>query len=273
MPAIAAPLVPIDAARRLLLDGYALDRVPPTATPAQVLATVRHLGFVQVDSINSVERAHHLILHSRLDAYQPAHLAHHTERTRQLFEHWTHDASIIRSDWLPWWVHRFASERARFAGSIAKDKRIGRDWRRIVADVRGALESRGPLTTRDFPRPQRASAGWWDWSPHKVALERLWRTGEVAIHARRGFDKVYDLAHRVYGSLPEHGPQSELVAWACREALARLGAATPREIAHFLWAITPTEATEWCSRAAERGEVVPVRLERRGRDQIGRAHV
>ena len=80
-----------------------------------------------MDSINSVERAHHLILHSRLDAYQPAHLAHHTERTRQLFEHWTHDASIIRSDWLPWWVHRFASERARFAGSIAKDKRIGRD--------------------------------------------------------------------------------------------------------------------------------------------------
>ncbi len=265
-PAHPVPLVPVAAARRLLLAGCALDRAPRNATPARVLAIVKHLGFVQVDSINTVDRAHHLILHSRLDAYKPAHLVHHTERTRQLFEHWTHDASIIRSDWLPWWTHRFASRRARHASTGWIDRRIGPDWRRVFDEVRAALETRGPLTTRDFPRPKRAGAGWWDWSPHKSALEHLWRAGEVAIHARRGFEKVYDLAHRVLGLLPEPRPQDELIAWACREALARLGAATPREIARFLWAITPAEAAEWCLGAAKRGEIVPVRLERLGRN-------
>jgi len=259
-------LVPVEAARRLFLAGCGLDVAPPDATAERVLATVERLGFVQVDSINAVERAHHLILHSRLDGYEPAFLAHHTERTRLLFEHWTHDASIIRADWLPWWTHRFARYRARHATSASMARRMGRDWRRVMDEVRKTLESRGPLTTRDFPRPKRAGAGWWDWSPHKQALEFLWRSGEVAIHARRGFDKVYDLAPRVHGALPEPRAHGEIVAWACREALARLGAATPREIAHFLWAITPAEAAEWCSHAARRGEMLPVRLERLGCD-------
>jgi uncharacterized protein YcaQ len=102
---LASDLVPAAAARRLLLAGCALDRAPARATKARVIALVRELGFVQVDSINSVERAHHLIMHARLDGYDGAQLAHHTEKSRALFEHWTHDASVIRSDWLPWWTH------------------------------------------------------------------------------------------------------------------------------------------------------------------------
>ena len=257
-------ILPAAAARRLLLAGCALDRAPARATKARVIALVRELGFVQVDSINSVERAHHLILHTRLDGYEPAQLAHHTESTRNAFEHWTHDASVIRSDWLPWWTHRFERSRARLRESAWMRERLGRNWKKTLAEVRGALEERGPLATRDFPRPARAGAGagWWDWSPHKAALEFLWRTGEVAIHSRRGFEKVYDIAERVHGPQPEQPAREALVAWACRAALERLGAATPREIAHFVWAITPAEASAWCAKAAKQGEIAQVRLER-----------
>ena len=271
MPAHArtpsSEVLPVDAARRLLLAGCALDRAPARATKARVLATVRELGFVQVDSINSVERAHHLILHARLDGYEPAQLSHHAEKSRALFEHWTHDASLIRSDWLPWWTHRFARSRARLRESAWMRERLGRTWKKTIAEVRAALESRGPLATRDFPRPPHLarSAGWWDWSPHKAALEFLWRTGEVAVHSRRGFEKVYDLAERVHGPIPARPGRDALVAWACTEALARLGAATAREIAHFAWAITPAEASAWCARAATRGETAAVVLERLGR--------
>jgi len=259
--------IPAAAARRLLLAGCALDRAPARATKTRVIALVRELGFVQVDSINSVERAHHLILHARLDGYQPAQLAHHTEHSRHLFEHWTHDASVIRSDWLPWWTHRFERSRARLRQSAWMRERLGRNWRKTLAEVRDALGSRGPLATRDFPRPARLgkSEGWWDWSPHKAALEFLWRTGEVAVHSRRGFEKVYDLAERVHGPLPEQPPRDALVAWACMAALDRLGAATAREIAHFAWAITPAEASAWCGKAATRGEIAQVSLERLGR--------
>ena len=263
----APDLLPIAAARRLLLAGCALDRAPARATKARVIATVRGLGFVQVDSINSVERAHHLILHARLDGYGPAQLAHHTEKSRTLFEHWTHDASVIRSDWLPWWTHRFERSRARLRESAWMRERLGRNWRRTLAEVRAALGERGPLATRDFPRPARLgkSEGWWDWSPHKAALEFLWRTGEVAIHSRRGFEKIYDLAERVHGPLPESPARDALVAWACMNALERLGSATAREIAHFAWAITPAEAGAWCAKAAKRGEIAQVSLERLGR--------
>lgn len=263
----AAPVVPVAAARRLLLAGCALDRAPVRATKARVIALVRELGFVQVDSINSVERAHHLILHARLDGYRPAQLAHHTETSRHAFEHWTHDASIIRSDWLPWWTHRFERSRARLRQSAWMRARLGRNWRATLDEVRGALASRGPLATRDFPRPAnaRASEGWWDWSPHKAALEYLWRSGEVAIHSRRGFEKIYDLAERVHGPMPERPSRESVVAWACRAALERLGAATAREIGHFVWTVTQAEANAWCTAAAKRGEIAQVTLERSGR--------
>ena len=275
----ATETVPAASARRLLLAGCALDRAPARATKARVIALVRELGFVQVDSINAVERAHHLILHTRLDGYEPAQLAHHTERSRHAFEHWTHDASVIRGDWLPWWTHRFERSRSRLRESAWMRERLGRNWRKTLAEVRGALEERGPLATRDFPRPARMgrSEGWWDWSPHKAALEFLWRTGEVAIHARRGFEKIYDLAERVHGPMPAQPAREALVAWACRAALERLGAATPREIAHFVWAITPAEAGAWCAAAAKQGEIAQVRLERpldgpaRPRDGTARA--
>ena len=271
-PTEAPELLTAAAARRLLLAGCALDRAPALATKARVIALVRELGFVQVDSINSVERAHHLILHTRLDGYEPAQLAHHTETSRHAFEHWTHDASVIRSDWLPWWTHRFERSRARLRHSAWMRERLGRNWKKTIAEVRGELEARGPLATRDFPRPARMekSEGWWDWSPHKAALEFLWRTGEVAIHSRRGFEKIYDIAERVHGPQPEQPAREELIAWACRAAIERLGAATPREIAHFVWAITPAEASAWCAKAAKQGEIAQVALER-PLDGTGRA--
>jgi len=235
-----------------------------------VLRLVHAMGFVQVDSISAVERAHHLIMHSRLDGYQPRQLAHHAERSRTVFEHWTHDASLIRSDWLPWWSHRFERDRARYLKSAWMRQRLGRDWSRTVRQVLDALGASGPMSVRDMhglmPVKRSRSAGWWEWSPRKAALEYLWRVGEVAVHSRRGFEKVYDLAPRVHGRAPDAPTRESHIEWACVEALERLGAATPREIAAFLGAISPADAAAWCSRAAKEGKVEEVLLERLRRD-------
>ncbi len=235
-----------------------------------MLALVRTLGFVQVDSISAVERAHHLIMHSRLDGYEPRQLTQHVERSRTVFEHWTHDASLIRSDWLPWWSHRFERDRTRYLKSAWMRQRLGRNWTRTVRRVLGALGESGPMSVRDIhdlmPAARSRSAGWWEWSPCKAALEYLWRVGEVAVHSRRGFEKVYDLATRVHGPASLIPSPDAHVEWACVEALERLGAATPREIASFLGAITPASAATWCTRAAREGRVADVLLERIGRE-------
>lgn len=249
-------------AGRLLLDGALLGRPPARASRAEVLRTVKALGFVQIDSIHSVERAHHLILHSRLDGYSPEMLAHHTETKRTVFEHWTHDASFIRADWMPWWTHRFESAHARMNSQAWMRERLGPRAKSVIAQVRKAITERGPSTTRDFPKPPRLGQGWWDWSPQKAALEYLWRTGEIAVHSRRGFDKVYEITERVHGARPAKPPRAKLVDWACAEAIARLGTATAREIAHFMNAVTLAEARKWCEDATRRGTVAPVMLGR-----------
>lgn len=262
------PRVPVTTARRLLLEGCGLGSSPIKATSRSVISLVRRLGFVQIDSISSVERAHHLIMHARLDSYAPRHLAHHAENTRELFEHWTHDASLVRSDWLPWWSHRLERDRRRFRASAWMRKRLGRRWVRSTREVMALLEAAGPLGVREVHErldgARSRSTGWWEWSPRKSALEYLWRIGEVAIHSRRGFEKRYDLASRVHG--PRHAPPEPEAhrGWACSQALERLGAATPREIAGFLGAISPADAREWCEVAAREGRIEAVRLERLG---------
>ena len=90
------PLVRAEEARLLLMGAQGLlDDPARAATHASLRALVERMGFVQLDSINVVERAHHLTLASRSDGYRHEHLSRLLERERSLFEHWTHDASAI----------------------------------------------------------------------------------------------------------------------------------------------------------------------------------
>src|SRR5687768_15739119 len=120
------PLIPAAAARRLLLHGQGLIADPAgcrAATPRGVAKLVERMGFVQVDTINTVERAHHLILAARMNGYRPAVLARAIEQDRLLFEHWTHDASVIPLAWYPHWHHRFA----RYRSGTWHRKQMGAD--------------------------------------------------------------------------------------------------------------------------------------------------
>ena len=225
----------------------------------RLLQTIHDLGFVQVDSVNVLERAHHHILFSRGTGYRHADLAALIEKERSLFENWTHDASIIPASFFPYWKHRFAREKARLRnrwkrhfGTEHFDDDIARVLDRITRD--------GPVMARDF-EGDKPSSGWWDWHPSKAALEYLWRTGELAITRREGFQKVYDLTERVVPAahFHEEGDHDAFVDWACREALKRLGFATRGEIAGFWQLVTPAEVDSWL--AANRDELVPVRVE------------
>ncbi|MDB5665145.1 MAG: winged helix-turn-helix protein, partial [Cypionkella sp.] len=82
------PLLQNPAARRLFLHRHALAEAPTGPASGQALADLIHrIGFVQVDSINTVARAHHMILFSRRQTYKPAALKTLLERDRALFEH------------------------------------------------------------------------------------------------------------------------------------------------------------------------------------------
>ncbi len=258
------PRLPAAAARDLLLRGLGLigERRDPPGAPADLehaaLSVVSSLGFVQLDSINVVERAHHHILWTRLPHYRPG-MLDVLQRGGRVFEQWTHDASVIPTQWFGHWRHRF--ERPAWGTWIRQ--KLGKDGARVLAEVRRRIEREGPLMSKDFENDGHKAGAWWDWKPARAALEHLWRTGELAIAARVNFQKVYDLTDRVLPGvrgLPTPSAE-EHEAWACRTAMERLGAATAREVSQFWNAIDPKRAGAWCERAADEGEIERVLIE------------
>nr|CAD6613759.1 winged helix-turn-helix domain-containing protein [Rhizobium sp. Khangiran2] len=255
-----AILIPNEQARRIFLERQGLS-LPPSRSldKAGLLNLVDKLGFVQIDSIATVERAHHMILFSRNQTYRREHLQHLLEKDGELFEHWTHDASVIPSAFFRYWKHRFVrreaviGERWRKWQGEGYDSAFEETYRRIVEG--------GPIMAREMKAEEHKSGGWWNWHPNKTALEYYWHTGKLAIAGRVNFQKVYDLTERV---LPAHHHEpavshEEFVDWACRSALTRLGFATSGEIAAFWALVTPQEAKDWVD--AHRDELTEVVIE------------
>ncbi|MDQ3919991.1 MAG: winged helix DNA-binding domain-containing protein, partial [Acidobacteriota bacterium] len=258
------PRVSAGQARLLLMGAQGLLSDPSrAATKAALFDLVRRMGFVQLDSINYVERAHHLTLQSRLHAYRREHLARLLERDRSLFEHWTHDASAVPTEWFAHWKPRFARAAARIRGSGWWGERMGGEADRHIEHVRERVAREGPLRSQDFEHERGQSSAWWGWKPQKAALEYLWHTGELVVVRRENFQKVYDLTERVFPEL-HRAPapsQEEHVEWACSTALERLVIATPKELAEFWASIDIAGARVWCERAVVDGRVVPVVVE------------
>lgn len=254
-------------ARRLLLDRQGLMHDPSTTarlTPARLHRHIERIGFVQIDTISTVQRAHHHILHSRFDDYEPAQLRKLLDTDRKLFEHWTHDASIIPIAWFPQWKLRF--ERYRERGNAPNAwwrKRIGDNPDAVLDHVLERITDEGPLRSADFEHDRKDSGPWWGWKPQKAALEYLWRIGVLAVDRRVNFHKHYDLTERVLAHVYDHDPpgRKEHVDWACTTALERLGTATPAELAGFFNAIPLADARNWCAAARSEGRIVEVVIE------------
>ncbi len=248
-------------ARRVILHLQGLTMEPHKKLGLDGLSGLIHqLGYVQVDSIQWVERAQHMILFARNQTYRPKHLKQLIERDRLLFENWTHDASIIPSHFYPYWRHRFARKKIELGDRF--DRWQGAGFRDRCAGLIDRIETTGPLRSRDLDRPAGVKPEMWQWHDGKAALEFLWRTGDLCISGRDGFQKVYDLAHKGvlddwYGVEVSH---DEFVDWACRAALERLGFASPGDIARFWDLLSPQEVKDWVADQKE-GVFVPVTIE------------
>ena len=247
-------------ARRVFLARQGLSGHPGRMLGKDGLLQMIHdLGFVQVDSIATVERAHHQILFTRNQTYRREHLADLLETDGELFENWTHDASIIPSGFFRYWKHRFRREDAVILERWRKWR--GEGFEEAFDDTYARIEAGGAVMSRELKTDDHKSGGWWNWHPSKTALEYLWRTGKVAIARRENFQKVYDLVERV---LPPHHHEPEVdhdafVDWACRSALERLGFATHGEIAAFWDLLSPEEAKAWVE--THRSELQSVAIE------------
>lgn len=257
------PLLANRDARRLFLDRHLLLR--PGSGPgkgADLAGLLAGLGFVQVDSVNTLARAHDLILWSRRGRYRPRALQDMVARHRTAFEHWTHDAAVVPMPYYPMWRLKFARDEARMQQRWPKWQREG--WDSELDTVLRRIADHGPASSQDVGEgEERGSTGWWDWHPSKTALEYLWRSGRLAICRREGFRKFYDLSERVIPAehLTARREDAEIIDWAMTAALDRLGFATSGELAAFFEIVTRDEAKLWCAGALAAGRIVEIDVE------------
>ncbi|MCW3086559.1 MAG: hypothetical protein JWP12_3925 [Bacteroidetes bacterium] len=193
-----------------------------------VVAAIEHLGYVQIDTLAVVARAHHHTLWSRLPDYNEKRLHTLLENDKQIFEYWSHAAS-----YLPMSDYRFSLPRKKAYADgkshwFAQDKKL----KKYVLD---RIKAEGALQSKDFEFKRTGPGNWYEWKPAKRALEQLFMEGELMVAKRQGFQKVYDLTERV---LPAEvntivPTEKEYAEYLIRKAIQSNGIAEEKEIAYI----------------------------------------
>ncbi len=188
-------MIELSQARRLALASQ-FPAMPGSDPAARALAAVEHLGYVQIDTISVVQRAHHHTFWSRDHSYTPELLHEMLATNRSVFEYWGHAAC-----YLPMNDYRFYIPLMRsFLQRNKWFERTHEKCRKVMPVVLKRIREEGPLASRDFENPKPRSGQWWNWKPAKRALEMLLWLGELMVTRRDGFQRVYNLTERVLPS-------------------------------------------------------------------------
>ncbi|MDB5754654.1 MAG: hypothetical protein JWR56_1082 [Massilia sp.] len=164
------------------------------AVKDDVMAAIRAMGVLQIDTISVVARSPYLVLWSRLGDYDPAWLDQHLAEGR-LFEYWAHEACFVP-------IEDYGLYRHRMLDPAAMGWKYSERWMKErageVAAMLDHIRANGPARSSDFERTDGGSGGWWEWKSEKRTLEVLFTAGRLMIARRHNFQRVYDLAERVH---------------------------------------------------------------------------
>jgi hypothetical protein len=252
-------------ARHLWLRAQRLDSSTPFGEgPQATTAAVEHLGYVQIDTINVIERCHHHILWTRIPAYRRADLRHAQSIDKSVFEYWTHALSYVPAKDL-----RFSIP------AMKRHKREGHKWFSSVkpADLRKVLtliRRDGALTIRDIDDDVLVDKEhlWASRKPSKRALQLAFYTGVLTISERNGMLKTYELMARHFGwdKPPKGASARETTAYLLDRALRAQGVVSLDSICH-LDAPSKPAVRRLIEARIGRKELVPVALEGAGKQE------
>ncbi len=233
-------------ARRLWLSNQGLAAAP--TGPANPRSIIQQLGFVQLDSIQVLSRAHHHILWSRNQNYREPMLDQLLATDRTVFEHFTHDASVLPIETYPYWRAQFDRRKAR----LARAAWFNNTATRAEHDaIKARIAQEGALSTQAFDSKITGPKKMWSRPPHKLALDSMWHAGELATCYRQNFKKFYNLPERVIPDAQRaaHIAPQDQIDWLCVNALNRLGFASVGDIKRFWDAVDTADVRDWAAQA------------------------
>jgi uncharacterized protein YcaQ len=249
--------ISLSTARRLALHCQALDG-DDSLHPGKegVYQCIDRLGYVQIDTISVVERAHNHTLWARRPDYDPQMLHELQAIDRRVFEWWATAMSYVPMD-----DYRF------YAPSMNAPLRWHRKWYnenvQLTERVLERVKAEGPLGSSDFKPPKGFKRGdWWSWKPAKIALECLFSMGKLMVTERRNFQRIYDLRERVLPPNVDLSPPSagELARFRARRLLGSLGFGATDRIQWARWGSTPVDQ-QIVQDMIEKGELTSFEIE------------
>ncbi|MBN8570097.1 MAG: YcaQ family DNA glycosylase [Ignavibacteria bacterium] len=181
--------ISLEDARFLALKNQKLLERDNHHTKKDLHKIIEKIGYVQIDTISIIERAHHHVLWTRLPAYKKS-MLDSLMKDKKIFEYWSHAAAFLPMKDYRFSLLRKENYKERYKAWANKNKKI-------IDFARDRITNEGPLQSKDFEHPPRVKSGWWDWKPAKEALEYLFHAGEFMVAERKNFQKVYDLTERV----------------------------------------------------------------------------
>jgi uncharacterized protein YcaQ len=246
-------------ARQIWLKAQRLDvRAPFGSGPEAVQAAIEHLGYVQIDTINVIERCHHHILYSRIPEYVRTDLAALQSEQKSIFEYWTHALSYVPSKDFAHFgalMQRYRDERSAWFGSVTPDE--------IKAMIK-RLKAEGPLSIRDIDDDVlvEKTHAWGSKKPSKRVLQLMFYQGLVTISQRQGMVKTYELTGRHFGweKVPKPSGEKARAAYLLDRALRAQGFVSLAYICH-LNARAKAAVSAEIERRVQRKKLVPIALE------------
>ena len=251
-------------ARRIWLRAQRLDTPAPFGEgAAATAAAVAHLGYVQIDTINVIERCHHHILYSRIPAYRRADLKQAQSVDKSVFEYWTHALSYVPS-----------KDFHYFMPLMREHKREGHRWYASVkpADTRKVMRliKAGPLTIRDIEDDVLTEKEhlWQSRKPSKRALQLAFYTGAVTVSERNGMLKTYELMARHFGweKPPKPASATEVAAYLLDRSLRAQGVVSLDSICH-LDAPSKPVVRRMIEARVRKKELLPVTIDGAGKQE------
>ncbi|MCC6653277.1 MAG: YcaQ family DNA glycosylase [Candidatus Eisenbacteria bacterium] len=258
---------PVTVSRRgvaaLFLQRQQLDRPRTRRLTARTLEDfVAGVGGLQIDSVNVIERAHHLTLWSRFGAYDRATFERLAYEKRLLLEYLSHVACFVAARDLPLWRATMADV-ATGPWPLA---RWAKGKRKLIEAVEAEVRARAPIGNGGFERPKgQKGGGWWTWKPAMHALDYLWKSGRIAVHSRRHFQKLYapmDVVMPHASGVPPVA-SGTLIRERLLRSLAAMGVASDDDLVmYWTWPRRPAPLRrDALAQLVREGEVREVRVE------------
>ena len=265
MSGVALQSLPLtkSRAKRIWLRAQRLDAAEPFgAGPEATLAAVAHLGYVQIDTINVIERCHHHILYTRIPAYRREHLRQAQTIDKTVFEYWTHALSYLPTRDMQFYtgaMKRNWRDRSVWFTAVTEE-----DLRRVLARIR----KNGALTIRDIDDDVLVEKdhAWASRKPSKRALQLAFYKGSVTISQRTGMLKTYELTNRHFGwqRPPKPAGIGETLDYLLDRALRAQGVVSLESVC-YLDPESKAPIRRLIEARVKRGELLPVALEGAGK--------